>query len=437
MFCQLFGKYLLEKKEINDFDYETLINEQMSVRVRLGTIAVEEGLLTEEQVKDINRQQMTQDRRFGDIAVEMGLLKDSQVGELLARQGDSYLQFVQLITDMTDITKEKLDNYLVDFRKQSGFTEAEMEALKRDDIDELLPIYIATAKSHIVDIAGLFLRNIMRFVSRDFYIEKAYRAKEYAYEHLASQEMSGDASIFIAIGEKEDQGAFLKVASGFAGQDLKNAVEDVYDSVGEFINVTSGLFASAMSVKKLDVDMEPPLGFPGQKATGDFYVLPVVIEDKRLELLISVNADFVPGETPIKTGSITHDHTESGAANNGARVLIVDDSRMSRQMLKNILEKGGFQVVGEAENGINGVKAYHTLRPDAVTLDITMPEMDGLTALEEILKLDPDAKACMITAAGQQDKLIRALRAGARRFISKPFNEEEILRNMNEVVSAK
>ncbi|MBR5420882.1 MAG: response regulator [Lachnospiraceae bacterium] len=170
---------------------------------------------------------------------------------------------------------------------------------------------------------------------------------------------------------------------------------------------------------------------------GDFYILPVILEDKRLEILIAVNSDFSPGENPIKTGSITHDHSTSIGNNSGARVLIVDDSRMSRRMLRNILESGGFQVVGEAENGVNGVKAYQALRPDAVTLDITMPEMDGLTALEEILKLDPHANACMITAAGQQDKLIRALRAGAKRFISKPFNEEEILRNIREVLTAK
>ena len=103
-------------------------------------------------------------------------------------------------------------------------------------------------------------------------------------------------------------------------------------------------------------------------------------------------------------------------------------------MLRNILEGAGYQVVGEGENGRMGVKAYHALRPDAVTLDITMPEMDGLQALEEILKLDPKANAIMITAAGQQDKLIRALRVGAKRFISKPFNEEEIIQNIKDVL---
>jgi len=434
MFCQLFGKFLLEKEAINDFDYKTLIKEQMSVRVRLGTIAVADGLMTEEQVETVNQLQKTQDRRFGDIAVEQGLLTDKQVGELLSKQGNSYLQFVQLLTDMTDITKEKLAEYLEEFHSQSGFTADEMEALKRDDIDELLSIYVYSSKPYISDIAGLFLRNITRFVSRDFYIEKARRAKEYKYKHLACQELAGDANIFIAIAEEEDEGAFLQVASGFSKQEIGSVFEDAYDSVGEFINVTSGLFARSVSQKELNVDMEPPLGFPDQTAKGDFYIIPIVLEDKRLELIISVNSEFSAGEKPIKTGTVIYDYTAPRSNSNGARILVVDDSRMSRRMLRNILEGAGYQVVGEGENGKMGVKAYQALRPDAVTLDITMPEMDGLQALEEILKLDPKANAVMITAAGQQDKLIRALRTGAKRFISKPFNEEEIIQNIREVL---
>lgn len=434
MFCQLFGKYLLEKEAINDFDYRTLIDEQMSVRVRLGTIAVEDGLMTEEQVETVNQLQKTKDMRFGDIAVEQGLLTEKQLGELLSRQGDSYLQFVQLLTDLTDISKERLLEYLEEFRRQSGFTAEEMEALKRDDIDELLSIYVYSSKPYITDLAGLFLRNITRFVSRDFYIEKAHRAKEYRYRHLACQELSGEASIFIAIAEAEDEGGFLQVASGFSGQEIGSVFEDAYDSVGEFINVTSGLFARTVGQKELNVDMEPPLGFPDQTAKGDFYVIPIVLEDKHLDLLIAVNSEFTAGERPIKTGTVIYDPMISAGNNNGARILIVDDSRMSRRMLRNILEHAGYQVVGEAENGKVGVKAYQSLHPDAVTLDITMPEMDGLQALEEILKQDPKANAVMITAAGQQDKLIRALRIGAKRFISKPFNEEEITRNIAEVL---
>ena len=79
------------------------------------------------------------------------------------------------------------------------------------------------------------------------------------------------------------------------------------------------------------------------------------------------------------------------------------------------------------------MRLYEELKPDLVTLDITMPRVDGLEALTRILAMDPEASAIMITAAGQQEKLIKAIKTGAKRFINKPFKEEEILRNIEEI----
>ena len=433
MFCQLFGNYLQEREVINEFDYRQLIKEQMSVRVKLGTIAVMDGILTEAQVEKINELQKTQDRRFGDIAVEQGLLTDEQVGGLLKKQGNAYLQFVQLLMDMTDISKEKLEEYLEDFRTKIGFAPDEMEKLKKDDLDELLPMFVYSSKPYVLDIAGLLTRNITRFVSRDFYIEKARKSKEMNYTHLACQKIAGDHTVYIAIAEAEEQGAFLQVASAFSKQDMDAVYDDAYDAVCEFINVNSGLLASALSEKAVNIDMDPPQGYAGQVAKGDFYVLPVVLEGRRLELLIAVDSEFEPGQEAMQLGSVTTE--EDTSEGEGARVLIVDDSRMSRQMLRNILEKDGYRVVMEASNGLEGLAAYMKCKPDLVTLDITMPEMDGLEALEKILAYDPKANAIMITAAGQQDKLMRALRAGAKYFISKPFNEDEILANIRKVLA--
>ena len=434
MFCQLFGKYLQEKELINDFDYEQLIEGQMSVRVRLGTIAVMDGILTEEEVEQINQMQKSRDKRFGDVAVEMGLLTDDQVGELLAKQGNSYLQFVQLLMDMTDISKEKLEECLEEFRKKIGFTPEEMEVLKKDDLDELLPMFVYSSKPYIQDIAGLLTRNITRFVSRDFYIEKARHETEYSYTHLACQELAGDASVFVGIAEAEEQGTFLQIAASFSGQDMDSVFEDAYDSVAEFINVTSGLLATALSKNGVNIDMEPPLGFAGQTVKGDFYVIPVVLQNRRLDLLIAVNGEFNAGDTPVRMGVVSHETALGDGESREGGILIVDDSRMSRKMLRSILENAGYHVVAEAGNGREGLEAYKKFKPDAVTLDIAMPEMDGLEALEKILEADPGANAVMITAAGQQEKLIRALRAGAKRFISKPFNEEEILSNISDVL---
>lgn len=108
-------------------------------------------------------------------------------------------------------------------------------------------------------------------------------------------------------------------------------------------------------------------------------------------------------------------------------VLIVDDSRTSRRILKDILERAGYNIVGEAINGKEGVETYARLLPDIVTMDITMPEMDGIEALRQIKKDFPDSKVVMITAAGQKDKMMEAVKLGATEFVSKPFVEETVI----------
>ena len=110
-----------------------------------------------------------------------------------------------------------------------------------------------------------------------------------------------------------------------------------------------------------------------------------------------------------------------------AKILIVDDSRTSRKILRRILEEAGHNIIGEAVNGEEGYLKYQELNPDVVTLDITMPKMDGLEALRLIKKYDADAVAIMITAAGQKEKMILAIKSGASDFISKPYEGNDVI----------
>lgn len=108
-------------------------------------------------------------------------------------------------------------------------------------------------------------------------------------------------------------------------------------------------------------------------------------------------------------------------------VMIVDDSKTSRSMLRNILVEHGYEVVAEAENGQEGYEKYCELRPDFVTLDITMPIMDGIETLVKIKEYDPDAKVIMVTAAGQKGKMLDAIKLGAVEFVTKPFETNQII----------
>ena len=115
------------------------------------------------------------------------------------------------------------------------------------------------------------------------------------------------------------------------------------------------------------------------------------------------------------------------------RVLIVDDAMFMRMMLKDILSKNGYEVVGEAANGKEAIDKYIELRPDLVLLDITMPEMDGIEALKKIKMIEPKAKIIMCSAMGQQAMVIEAIQNGALDFVVKPFQQDRVIESLQKV----
>lgn len=116
------------------------------------------------------------------------------------------------------------------------------------------------------------------------------------------------------------------------------------------------------------------------------------------------------------------------------RVLIVDDAAFMRMMIKDILSKNGYEIAGEAQNGQDAIEKYKELAPDLVTMDITMPEMDGITSLKEIQKINPEAKVIMCSAMGQQAMVIDAIKAGAKDFIVKPFQADRVMEAISKVL---
>jgi two-component system, chemotaxis family, chemotaxis protein CheY len=118
-----------------------------------------------------------------------------------------------------------------------------------------------------------------------------------------------------------------------------------------------------------------------------------------------------------------------------ARVLVVDDAAFMRKMVSDALVKGGHEVVGEAGNGNEAVARYQELRPEVTTLDITMPEKDGLAALQEIMALDPAARVIMCSALGQESKVLESIKIGAKDFVVKPFQPDRVLGAVDKALS--
>ena len=117
-------------------------------------------------------------------------------------------------------------------------------------------------------------------------------------------------------------------------------------------------------------------------------------------------------------------------------LLVIDDAVIIREIIKDIAGSAGWQVVGEATNGREAVERFQELRPDACTLDLVMPEYDGLYALREIIKLDPDARVAVVSALDQKKVLMDALRAGASDFIVKPFDRRVLIETLEQMVPA-
>jgi two-component system, chemotaxis family, chemotaxis protein CheY len=108
-------------------------------------------------------------------------------------------------------------------------------------------------------------------------------------------------------------------------------------------------------------------------------------------------------------------------------VLVCDDALFMRKVLREVLTKGGYRIVGEAENGRQAVERYSELKPDLVTMDIVMPELGGIDATREILRLDPSARIVMCSAMGQKTLIAEAMDAGAKDFVIKPFQPSRVL----------
>jgi two-component system chemotaxis response regulator CheY len=118
----------------------------------------------------------------------------------------------------------------------------------------------------------------------------------------------------------------------------------------------------------------------------------------------------------------------------GQRVLICDDAIFMRTMIGDILQQSGFEIVGEAETGLQAIEKYRQLKPDLVTMDIVMPDMGGIDAVREITKFDPSAKVLMCSAMGQQALVVEAIQAGAKDFVVKPFQPSRVLEAVQRVL---
>ncbi|SFR98213.1 chemotaxis protein CheX [Anaeromicropila populeti] len=290
MFIHFFGNYLIHTHKLSNQQFNEILALQKSSRVKLGLIAVAENLLNAQQANEINHLQVSVDKRFGDIAIEKGYLSEEQVVHLLKLQGDPYMAFVQAATDLEYFTISEINALLKEYQTRNHLSNENITALKSGDIDKIAPIFTDLSEPLCMDHIGLILRNIMRFISTDIYLEHTYSVKDYAFVNLASQCLTGDHNIFVGFASSDN--SLLEIANPYAKEEFTALDEDSFDSICEFINCVNGLFATRLSEENVDVDMLPPVFYTDctLKTNGHIYVVPVFINGKRNDLLISINS---------------------------------------------------------------------------------------------------------------------------------------------------
>ena len=289
MFSQFFGHYLVENQKITAEQFSSCMNYIKANRVKLGLIAESEGLLTSSQVMELNYLQVQSDERFGDLAVKKGYLTESDVNYLLGLQSNPYLLFVQALDENGCLTHDEIDYNLTAFQKENDFSNSIMKAIRDANIEGMLPAFVHVDDKRYLDLIGLALRNVIRFINTYLRIAPGEFVSGEAPHYAAFQHTIGDYSCMLGFtGENDD---ILMMADGYAKEEFGTVDEDALDSIAEFTNCVNGLYAAELSFQNISMDMMPPkLSFDEPiDVKGEYYSLPIFLEGKQCNLIIRID----------------------------------------------------------------------------------------------------------------------------------------------------
>lgn len=277
MYDKFFGNYLLNKGILPKEALRKALKKQQNARVKMGMLAMKQGLITGSQVEEISLLQRKTDRRFGEIAVDKGYMSGAQVEDLLKVQSEeSNLLLGQAAVDLGYITYEQLEKELTLFEQECGLNKVQIAALQDGDIDsivrQLLDFKDAARSDIYYDYVALFLKNMIRFLDQQPWLALDPLHGE-AEMVMVSQSLVQDKPLLTAMFLSVD--CLNEVASSFAKIDnIKGDRELAEASVAEFLNLHNGIFSVNMSNKGEKFDTKPPEVTWGKrlKETGDYKI---------------------------------------------------------------------------------------------------------------------------------------------------------------------
>lgn len=260
----ILGNYLVETGKIKQEDLKKVIDRLDETRVKMGLLAVSEGMMTVEQAESVNKLQATLDKRFGDIAVEKGYLTDIQISNLLKKQGNTYLAFAQALVNENLLQMRELEEVMDGFQQKNGFTKSDMEDLRSDEPERIVPLFLPVEAMVYQEIAGLIIRTLIRCVDRHIYMGRAEVVDEIVLQEAAFQKMvdlTAPVSGFreLELGFAEGDGGLVEMTTAFCKEEAPLEKEDALDAAGEFLNWVNGLNASALSRNGINSELMPPV----------------------------------------------------------------------------------------------------------------------------------------------------------------------------------
>ncbi len=282
----ILGDYLVESGKISKEQLDAVVGQLDKVRVKLGLIAVAEGMMTTEQADEVNKLQAVMDKRFGDIAVEKGYLTDEQIGNLLKAQGNTYMTFVQALINEGMVKMEEIEGILEGFRIKNSFSKMDIEMLKSDDPDVVVPLFLTPETLKYQAIIGVVVRTIIRCVDRHVYVGKATLSDKSLLSSATIQTVEGEGGFVSAFMERD--GGLLKLASVFGQEDFTYLDDDALDAACEFLNCVNGLYASALSQKGAILELLPPeMITDSREITGQVCSIPIYVNNKKLLFVVT------------------------------------------------------------------------------------------------------------------------------------------------------
>jgi len=291
MFAQFFGSYLLNNKAVTPEQLSEAISKLKQARMKLGTLAMHQGLMTAAEVDEVCYLQSREDKRFGEIAIERDYLTGDQVEDLLRSQSPDYLLLGQSLVDMDIITNTNFQDLLLDYQKDTEIYDMDIE--DQEQFDKLIrKFFLVTEKNineNVLVYMKLFFYNLVRFIGEDFTPMSPVPSSEYPVNYCVSQGIKGDVAGTAHIDMPKD--VAISFASRYANMDFNSFDEYVKASVEDFLNLHNGLFGVNISNEySKEIYLDPPKTEETDliELDSNSYVIPFVYPFGTIHLIITM-----------------------------------------------------------------------------------------------------------------------------------------------------